>query len=146
MTGYHTTHTHVNGINIDSKNNNNNNNNNNYYYYYYYYYTTTTTTTTLLLQQQQQQPTLAAHISGIYVKSSVVHNTHVCKRYQHCFQQIQQQQQQQQHLTLAAHISGTELLYRLFAMVSSDCDITTSPFRAFSRSLDDWWITDSRRL
>lgn len=38
------------------------------------------------------------------------------------------------HLTFDAHSCGTALLYRLLAIVSSSCDITTNPFNAFLRS------------
>lgn len=40
-----------------------------------------------------------------------------------------------QILALAFHISGTALMNRLLAMSSSSDDITTKPFKAFTRSL-----------
>ena len=48
--------------------------------------------------------------------------------------------------TFAAHISGTSLLKMLLNIVSNASDITTSPFRAFFRSLREECITLSRRL
>jgi hypothetical protein len=49
-------------------------------------------------------------------------------------------------LTLPAHILGTALLNRLFAMSSNSWDMTTRPFRAFSKSFRLCLIVDNSRL